>query len=248
MQLKQGNVLVGEYASKFEELGKYSNFFYHPNDRMECIKFEDGLRPELKKVVGILEIFNFPTLIHKCRFIKDMGNKHNSKPRNFGPHINKKGYNQGKPYDRPQHRFSSNHNNSGNFKRRLENQIKCMKCGQDHHTRYCHILGPICFKCGKPGHVAIECGQQKSHFNPSGSVPKTRPATTRRVYTLSGTETAQNHDLIQGTCFIKGRTLNVLYDSGATHSFISNDCVKDLKLQISSLDTNLIISTSLVNL
>jgi len=88
------------------------------------------------------------------------------------------------------------------------------------------------------------CGQQKSHFNPSGSAPKTRPTTTGRVYTLSGAETTQNHDLIQGMCFIKGKTLNVLYDSGATHSFISNDCVKDLKLPISSLDTNLIISTS----
>jgi len=118
-----------------------------------------------------------------------------------------------------------------------------MKCGQDHHTRYCHIRRPICFKCGNPGHVVTECGQQKSHFNPSGSATKTRPATTGRVYTLSSTEIAKNHDLIQGTCFIKGKTLNVLYDSGATHSFISNDCVKDMKLPISSLDTNLIIST-----
>jgi len=119
-----------------------------------------------------------------------------------------------------------------------------MKCGQDHHTRYCHTRGPICFNCGNPGHVATEYGQQKSHFNPFGSAPKTRPTTTQRVYTLSDTETAQNHDLIQGKCFIKGKTLNVLYDSGATHSFISNDCVKDLKLPI-SLDTNLIISTSI---
>jgi len=139
MQFKQGNMSVGEYASKFEELGKYSTFFYHPDERMKCIKFEDRLRPELKKEVGILEISDFRTLIHKCRFIEDMKNKHNSKPRNFGLQINKKGYNQGKPYDRPQQRFSSNHNNSGNFKRPLENQIKCMKCGHDHHTRYCHI-------------------------------------------------------------------------------------------------------------
>ena len=119
---------VGEYASKFEKLGKYSTFFHHPDERMKCIKFGDGIRPELKKAVRILEISDFPTLIHKCRFIEDMENKHNSKPKNFGPHINKKGYNQGKPYDHPQQRFSSNHNNSGNFKRPLESQIKCMKC------------------------------------------------------------------------------------------------------------------------
>jgi len=56
---------VGEYASKFEELGKYSTFLYQSDKRMKCIKFEDGLRPELKRAVGILEIFYFPTLIHK---------------------------------------------------------------------------------------------------------------------------------------------------------------------------------------
>jgi len=93
MELKQGNLLIGEYASKFEILGKYSTFFYHPDERMKYIKFEDGLRPELKKAVGILEISDFPTFIHKCRFLEDMENKHNNKPRNFGPHVNKKGYN-----------------------------------------------------------------------------------------------------------------------------------------------------------
>jgi len=79
MQLKQGNMLVGKYASKFEKLEKYFTFFYHPNERMKYIKFEDGLRPELKKVVGILEISDFPTLIHKCRFIEDMKNKHDNR-------------------------------------------------------------------------------------------------------------------------------------------------------------------------
>jgi len=118
-----------------------------------------------------------------------------------------------------------------------------MKCGQDHYTGYFHVKGPICFNCGKPGHVTTEYVHQKSHFNPSTSAPKTRPMTTGRVYIMSDTKTAQNHDLIQDTCFIKGKTLNVLYDSGTTHYFISNNCVKDLKLIISSLNTNMIVST-----
>nr|KYP59642.1 hypothetical protein KK1_015078 [Cajanus cajan] len=54
---------------------------------------------------------------------------------------------------------------------------------------------------------------------------------------------AQNNDLIQGKCFIKEKTLNVLYDSGATHSFISNDCVQHFQLSVSSLETNLIVLT-----
>jgi len=85
MQLKQGSMTIGEYASKFEELGKYSTFFYYPEKRLKCIKFENGLRDELRKVVGILEIADFPMLIHKCRFLEDFENKKYIKPKYFGP-------------------------------------------------------------------------------------------------------------------------------------------------------------------
>jgi len=46
---------------------------------------------------------------------------------------------------------------------------------------------------------------------------------------MIGAKAAENHDLIQGMCFIKEKTLNVLYDSSATHSCISNYCVQHLK-------------------
>jgi len=37
---------------------------------------------------------------------------------------------------------------------------------------------------------------------------------------MTGAKDTENHDLIQGMYFIKGKTLNVLYDSGAkTDSF-----------------------------
>nr|KYP65957.1 hypothetical protein KK1_012235 [Cajanus cajan] len=102
MQLKQGNMTIGEYASKFEELGKYSVFFYHPNEGMKCIKFEDGLRLELRKTVGILEISNFLTLIHKCHFLEGFDHNKDNREKNFGPQFNKKRNNKGKPYDQPQ--------------------------------------------------------------------------------------------------------------------------------------------------
>nr|KYP47487.1 hypothetical protein KK1_030884 [Cajanus cajan] len=123
----------------------------------------------------------------------------------------------------------------------MNNQAKCLKCGHGHYTKDCHFKGPVCFKCGKPGHVFSECGQPKAHANTSGL--KTRPLTTGRVYTMTRIEFTQKNDLIQGTCFIRGKTLNVQYDSGATHYFISNDCVQHLQLSISSLESNLIVST-----
>ena len=70
-------MLVREYVFKFKEVEKYSTLFYHLG-RIKCIKFEDRLRLELRKVVGILDIFYFSSLIHKCRFLEDFENHQNN--------------------------------------------------------------------------------------------------------------------------------------------------------------------------
>ena len=49
--------------------------------------------------------------------------------------------------------------------------------------------------------------------------------------------------MIQGKCEVNGRTLTVLYDSKATPSFISHDCVDRLGLPMSELPYVLIVST-----
>jgi len=59
---------------------------------------------------------------------------------------------------------------------------------------------------------------------------------------MTGAKAAKNLDLIQGMRFINGKTLNVLYDSDTTRSFISNDCVQHLDLSTSFLNTILIVS------
>ena len=69
-----------------------------------------------------------------------------------------------------------------------------------------------------------------------------RPRAKGRVYCMDGEE-ASRPDLIQGVCIIVGNILFVLFDSGATHSFISMDCVYRLKLSVSSLPFDLVITT-----
>lgn len=85
MELKKGSMTRGEYAYKFEELEKYSTLVLWPKREDECIKFENRLKPKLRKAVGILEISDFPTLIHKYRLLEDFENNHNNTPRYFGP-------------------------------------------------------------------------------------------------------------------------------------------------------------------
>jgi len=44
---------------------------------IKYIKFENRLRPELRKMVEILEFCCFPTLIHRWRYLEDFENKQN---------------------------------------------------------------------------------------------------------------------------------------------------------------------------
>ena len=121
-----------------------------------------------------------------------------------------------------------------------------------------------CFHCRKSGHIARYCYQlQRQPERPQvggrgggngrGAGPRhdagvarqqtTRPQATGRVFTVRGAESSQSPDLIQGMCLVSCKLLSVLFDSGATHSFISDDCVKHLQLTVSSLPHSLVVST-----
>nr|XP_027186625.1 uncharacterized protein LOC113784598 [Cicer arietinum] len=66
VKLEQGNMSVAEYAAKFKELSRYYPLYVgEAGEKSKCIKFEMGLRPEIKKQVGMQEIRDFSTLVNK---------------------------------------------------------------------------------------------------------------------------------------------------------------------------------------
>ena len=103
---------------------------------------------------------------------------------------------------------------------------RCKKCGQRGHEHYNYPNKEItCFNCNGKGHISIQCPHPpKARIAGVGSQFK-RPKAIGRVFALSGAEAAQSENLIQGTCFIAENPFVVLFDSGATHSFISLACV-----------------------
>ncbi|XP_027351155.1 uncharacterized protein LOC113862261 [Abrus precatorius] len=60
---------------------------------------------------------------------------------------------------------------------------------------------------------------------------------------MSGFEASTSDELIRDKCIINDRLCNVLFDSGATHSFVSMDFVNCIGLPISSLPCDVIVST-----
>ena len=72
--LKQGNLSVVEYAAKFEELSRFYPYI-NTEDAMisNCVKFENGLRPDIYQYICFHEVRDFDTLVHKCRMFDDAG-------------------------------------------------------------------------------------------------------------------------------------------------------------------------------
>ncbi|XP_058784423.1 uncharacterized protein LOC131659226 [Vicia villosa] len=77
LKLKQGSKSVVEYAAKFGELAKFFNHYDGPNDEFsKCIKFENGLRPEIKKAVSYQKIRVFADSVDSCRIYEEENNAH----------------------------------------------------------------------------------------------------------------------------------------------------------------------------
>ncbi|XP_061366444.1 uncharacterized protein LOC133309664 [Gastrolobium bilobum] len=236
LELKQGNMTIGQYVTKFEELSRYSNYVQNqPNEEWLTTKFESGLKPELKSMIIGHQIRNFSSLINRCRDTE----------------ANMKEAEDAREKDRASNRRRNEDNNKGRFPRaqnlgnnfasnggkqnagRTNFQIQvCPKCKKN-HAGECLGGRDVCFKCGKPGHMLRNCPQNQGHNSSN------QPTTRGRVFTLSGQEAAQASNLVQGTGLIQDYLITVLFYSGATHSFISLSSAQKLKLPISILPSYL---------
>ncbi|MCI57186.1 cellular nucleic acid-binding protein, partial [Trifolium medium] len=64
-----------------------------------CVKFENGLRPDIKQLIGFNEISDFPTLVNTSR-ICDKDGKAKANYYNAANDKRGKDYGRGNPYDK----------------------------------------------------------------------------------------------------------------------------------------------------
>jgi len=72
LELKQGNMSVTEYAAKLVELAKfYPHYTAETAEFSKRIKFENGMRAEIKRAIGYQKIRNFYELVSSCRIYEE---------------------------------------------------------------------------------------------------------------------------------------------------------------------------------
>ena len=70
-----------------------------------------------------------------------------------------------------------------------------------------------------------------------------RPRAVGRFFAMTSTNATQSSNLILDRCLLFNHSVLVLFDSGATHSFVFKECVSRLGLVVRDLGCELTVST-----
>ncbi|XP_017416547.1 uncharacterized protein LOC108327341 [Vigna angularis] len=232
---------VSEYTNKFKHLVRLNTMAI--NEEWQCRKFENGLRSDMKLLVSSLCIKSFPAMVERAKVLEKNTLEVEQQKKLLqqsvrGPISSRNSPSLRRtPYTRP--------SPSTDF---------CSSSSQlsgPHYKSACPQLvgGKFCVRCRKKGRVESECNMgRRAVVRPpnagrSQSRGSGRAQAVGRVYALTGVEAASLGNLIISTCLLFGVSCCVLFDSGATHSFISKACVEKLGLTESEMQFDLVVSS-----
>ncbi|XP_017412819.1 uncharacterized protein LOC108324383 [Vigna angularis] len=252
LQLVQGSMSVSEYTNKFKHLVRFNTMA--TSEVWQCRKFENGLRSDLKVLISSLCIRTFPAMVERAKVLeKNMAEAEQQKKQQAsrGPILSRPNVNRNRtPYARPAQ-------SSGSQAMVVAGQanqpgpVICFQCGGPHFRSSCPQLvgGKYCTRCKRNGHLENKCNMGgRAVMRPPNAGRNQqgrgrRAQAVGRVYAITGAEAASSGTLITNTCLLYGMKCCVLFDSGATHSFISKACVDKMGLAESEMQFDLVVST-----
>ncbi|MQL75489.1 hypothetical protein Taro_007867 [Colocasia esculenta] len=231
--LTQGSMTVLEYEARFEELSKYAPHVVD-DERRKAKKFVMGLKPSLRTR---LVVFDHRTLDEAlsaaCRQEGQMEQ-----------YLEEKKASQKRPattFQRQDKKKAVYQTQQGSVVvgstqvpsiRSPGVKKECPHCGKAYGGSKCWMVAGKCLKCGSSDHKINDClrlqqGVQRGAPAPAAvaaAAPATgrprRPRAPARVFALAREDAEQAEQVTEGTVLLLGVYARVLFDTGATHSFI----------------------------
>lgn len=155
LELKQGNMFVADYAYTFKEISRY---FPHNNgvdvEGSKYVEFENGMRSEIKQLIGYQEIHHFLVLVNKCVIY---GEDNRAMSTHCKSSSEKKVINQncGNPYLAPSSKGTQspavrNETSRGG----ISFALRSFRSGKTDHSVFdCRNASLTCFNIGEQGHI-----------------------------------------------------------------------------------------------
>ncbi|KAF5442875.1 hypothetical protein F2P56_035487 [Juglans regia] len=208
---------VRQYAPKFVELLRFALHLVH-TELLKAEKFERGLNPRIMDSLLALKIRKFAYFEDRAVILEAKlrvrAREFNQRKRQFQALDQNKGkrpmYNNvPKPLQMiksPQRGIVASH-------------PACQTCGKP-HAQKCLMGTNTCFKCGKASHLVQECPILVA---PNAQVrnPGRKNLVPARVFALTMDDADASPNLVTGILPLFSHRALVLFNSGATHSFIS---------------------------
>jgi hypothetical protein len=120
-----------------------------------------------------------------------------------------------------------------------------------HHNRQ-HQLGYPCYSYGKVGHFTKECHLPRQANSPRTPAPvanqqrsQQRGPMKQSSYAIYTTveEIPMGEEVLMGMFFLNEHPIIILFDSRASHNFVSSTCAKRTKLTLVASEVPYVIST-----
>ncbi|XP_075524554.1 uncharacterized protein LOC142556956 [Primulina tabacum] len=218
LELKQGTMSMNDYILKFEE-GSLFVPFIASNDKDGAEHFMRGLRAEIRRDVRMSKANSYKEIVEKA-FMAEYDEKEIDKERQF------------RRQQFVQKGQASIHGEKGGHKGKGKEEYRgkapampsesdkplCPKCHKPHKGE-CLVESNKCYRCGGVGHIAINCTQSSGKGRVQG-----------RIFSLTKEGVNPDSSIISGTILISGKVATTLIDTGATHSFISEQFMHSLGL------------------
>ncbi|TYK26473.1 DNA/RNA polymerases superfamily protein [Cucumis melo var. makuwa] len=267
--LKQGSLSVVEYERKYTELSRYADVIV-ASESDRCRRFERGLHFEIRTpVTAIAKWTNFSQLVETALRVEQTITEEKSAVELSRGTSTASGF-KGREHRRftPGINISSLRSKPGQKSiASTVRRTRCTSCGRNHRGQ-CLVGAGVCYQCGQPRHFKKDClqlnmavqrdqgvGSQTVEQSRVSVVPTEgtsgarqkgvvgRPRQQGKVYAMTQQEAEDAPDVITGTILICNVPADVLFDPGATHSFVSSIFLTKLNRMLEPLSEGLAIYT-----
>ncbi|XP_030464237.2 uncharacterized protein LOC115683770 [Syzygium oleosum] len=271
MQLKQNDLTVDQYEAKFVELSRFAPRLVKDKDD-NAKRLRDGLRLNIRSKLVPLNLKDYNELYEHAQLVeKDLAElaettlTFQARPnrQTFQPNFRR----DKRPMQTRKRPIVPNkRNNVGGFGFTQNNRPAMHTqspnnvyhtCGKQHGGTPYSVLKE-CYWCGQRGHILGECPVMKQQrITPPQQLQQLsqnkapqqgnfqRLPAQGRVYTVTHEEAEASKTVISGIIYVCNKNAYALFDTGATHSFISARFVKLIRLSPRPLEISLCVSTPL---